>query len=98
MRKGGVKKGGVPGQAVGRVCAKKNSFVAEAVHYVMPWITVYAAAFNTTPGFIAATDSNTGAAPLGVRVPCSQWCKVRTLIPSSSANFVCDSPSFCRVA
>lgn len=33
----------------------------------------HAAAFNTNWGFSAATRSNTRAAPLGVRVPCSQW-------------------------
>ena len=55
---------------------------------------VYAAAFNTNAGFSSATRNNTRAAPLGVRVPCSQWCKVRTLMPNSRANWLWDRPSF----
>lgn len=38
-------------------------------------------------GFMAANFSSTRAAPVGLRQPCSQLCNVRTLMPSSRANF-----------
>lgn len=34
----------------------------------------------------AATRRSTWAAPMGVRLPCSQWCEVRTLMPNTCVN------------
>ena len=56
------------------------------------------AAASTISGCVPAILSRTWAAPLGLRVPCSQWCSVRRLIPSRSANLACERPSLCRVA
>lgn len=49
-------------------------------------------------GWSIATCSRVFAAPEGVRRPCSQSCRVRTLTPSSSAKSVCGRPTRLRAS
>jgi hypothetical protein len=63
--------------------SRSNSFVDSA-----PYATS-----NNTSGCRLAILSNTFAGPVGERRPCSQFCSVSALMPSTAANLDCDKPS-----
>ena len=50
------------------------------------------AAALAVPAGAAATRKRTRAGPCGRRRPCSQFCSVRTLMPSSAANCSWERP------
>jgi hypothetical protein len=53
-------------------------------------------ASRTALGFLAAIRSNALAGPSGCLLPCSQFCRVRTLTPIISAKSLCETLSFSR--
>jgi hypothetical protein len=53
-------------------------------------------ATRTASGFFDAIRNNALAGPTGFLLPCSQFCKVRTLTPTIYANSFCETLSFFR--